>query len=115
MLFRSTLPYIPAEDLLANPSMVSSIPSGTRFSVVVDSEKWIFPNGNSFRQATGTGIMVSHTGFVVRRNGRTYIRHASNTADGQVREDPIEEYMRKYIAEHPYRLGLHLERVLPAQ
>ncbi len=112
---RVSLPYIPAENLLANPALLNRIPAGTRFSVVVDSEKWIFPNGKNFRQNVGSGIMISHTGFIFRRNGQTYIRHSSSLFDGQVREDPIEEYLRKYVVENNYRLGLHLEEILPSK
>lgn len=108
-----TLPYVPAERLLADPAMVARIPTGSRFSVVVDSNRMVNGAGQNFRQQFGSDLMVTHTGFVIRRNGQTYVRHASSLFDGQVREDPIEEYVRKYIAEHPARLGLHLEEVLP--
>jgi hypothetical protein len=45
----------------------------------------------------GTNLNISHQGLAIRENGKLYFRHASPTGEGKVRQDLLEDYLRKYI------------------
>lgn len=72
-----------------NEALLARIPSGSVISVVRPDwalKKWI-----------GTNMNISHQGFAIRKNGRLYLRHASQE-NGQVMDVDFAEYFSAYLA-----------------
>ncbi len=111
-------PYLPYQDLLADPEAMKKIPSGTLVSVVVDPNKWKIGD-KLFREVVGSDILMSHHGIIVHRDGEVFIRHAGTTGvheavGGQVMEEPLMHYLRNRVATSPERVGLRFLEALPA-
>ena len=92
------LDYLPIPALLANPSLLSLIPSGTMVS-------FVRPNWD-LTAAIGTHMNVSHQGLIFQKNGITILRHAS-AKEKRVVELPLVDYLNKF-QNHPTLKGIHL-------
>ncbi len=94
------IPYLPFQDLferkpngyLARTEVLDRIPSGAIFNVVrtryTPSDK------------VGTELSIWHQGFLIRKNGALWVRHATHLGAGRVTEVPavdffLAEYLRK--------------------
>lgn len=73
------LDYISVDSLMHDLAIRKRIPSGSVFNVVRDSTSWLI---NGERKHVGT--IISHQGFIIRKNGDLYLRHASSTAKAVV-------------------------------
>jgi hypothetical protein len=93
--------YIPTSVLLGNAEVRARIPSGSVFSVIRDSTRWIL---GGERRPIGT--IVSHQGFIIRKNGALFLRHASRLAK-KVVEVPFDLYLRGMLEAHDI-LGLNV-------
>lgn len=83
------VPYLSKEDVVGNPSIVTSIPHGSVINIVR-------PNWD-LRKLIGTRINISHQGLAIHRNGIVYFRHASQDLK-VVTEEPLASYMRRTLA-----------------
>lgn len=94
------LPYISIAQIVAKPSLLKKIPSGT----VVN---FVRPNWD-LTQVAGTHQNISHQGFLFRIKNVLYLRHASTT--GFVEEVPFLTYLKRF-QNHPTLKGIHLMKV----
>lgn len=101
--------YVAKEDLLAQPTLLERIPSGSIFHVVR-------PNWD-LRNAIGTQLDVSHEGFLIRENGVLYMIHASNgVRDGSddyrgVKREPLLAYIERVMKGSSSMAGLNILQV----
>ena len=63
-------------------------------------------NDNKLKEKIGTEADVSHTGFLIKKNDKLYLRHASSVA-GKVVDNDFEKYIEK-IQKNPKYLGFSL-------
>lgn len=91
------LDYVPINWILRNQSWVHNIPNGA----VVN---FVRPNWD-LTQISGTHMNVSHQGFILKRNGKVYLRHAS-IGTNKVSEIIFVDYL-KNLANHPTLKGVH--------
>lgn len=101
------LPYL-SIDSLRDSKIVDRIPSGSVFNVVREGPEWL--NSNGTRSWVGT--IVSHQGFLIRKEGVLYMRHAS--FKDKVLDIRLDEYLKKMEAKKDI-VGLNVLRVLPAK
>jgi hypothetical protein len=99
-----SISYLTIHDLVANPQLLSRIPSG---SVV----NFVRVNWN-LADKIGTNLLVSHQGLVFQRGGVTYLRHASSGAEKQVVEVPFIDYLRKISPDSTLK-GIHVLQPIP--
>ncbi|RMG15439.1 MAG: DUF1460 domain-containing protein, partial [Deltaproteobacteria bacterium] len=93
-----SLPIIPID---AFPSVMAKIPSGT-ILVVVRQDLAARP------------YRVSHLGFVVRRGGHLYLRHAAKAGYQKVVDERLETFVRRNAKYHKWPVaGFHLLQPLP--
>lgn len=87
----------------ARLTVLEQIPNGSILEIVR-------PNWN-LQKEIGTNLHVSHLGFVIVKQGKTYFRNASS--QHQVVEDELLiDYLRKTLDSSTIK-GIHLERPLP--
>lgn len=91
------LDYVPIDWILKNSKWLNEIPHGA----VVN---FVRPNWD-LTQVAGTHMNVSHQGFILRRNGNVYLRHASS-GSSKVSEILFLDYL-KTLANHPTLKGVH--------
>jgi len=99
----ASISYIPIDWIAANPAFLRTIPHG---SVI----NFVRPNWD-LTSSAGTHLNVSHQGFVFQHSGQTWLRHASPSGTQTVREEPLLDYLRKYV-NHPTLKGIHLMGLL---
>ena len=63
-------------------------------------------NDNKLKEKIGTEADVLHTGFLIKKNDKLYLRHASSVA-GKVVDNDFEKYIEK-IQKNPKYLGFSL-------
>ncbi len=102
------LSYVPIETLLNDAATVARIPSGSVFSMVRSGTTWQFPNG----KMGYVGTVVSHQGFLIRKDGKMYIRHASSVQK-QIVDEPLDDYLRLMREGNPTYVGLNITRINP--
>jgi hypothetical protein len=87
-----SLPVLPLADALR---LAPELPEGLVLSVVREPQP-------------GSVSLVSHTGFVVIKDGKRYLRHAMLSL-GQVTDEPLENFLRRHAAMRKRRVvGVHL-------
>lgn len=96
------LNYIPISTLIKNPTLLSKIPEGSIVNIVR-------PNWD-LTSTAGTHMNVSHQGFIFKKGKELILRHASSSAEKQVMESNLFEYLRKF-ENHPTLKGIHLMQV----
>ncbi len=64
---------------------------------------------DSLKEKVGTEIDVSHTGFLIKKNGKLYLRHASSVA-GKVVDNELEKYIEK-LQKNPKYIGFSLLKI----
>ncbi|MEN0058173.1 MAG: N-acetylmuramoyl-L-alanine amidase-like domain-containing protein [Bdellovibrio sp.] len=105
------VPYLSKEDLLRNPSLIQSIPSGSIFHVV--------RKGWNVQRSQGTEMTISHMGFLFWEKDVLYMIHASNgLRDGSddyrgVKKEPLAEYLFRVMMKSPTMVGLNILQVAP--
>lgn len=82
------LAYVPIDRVLA---LSAHIPSGTLFALVREDR----PHAP---------FLVTHVGFVVQREGKTWLRHAGRDIYGQVVDEEIEHYVRRAARYRKWRV-----------
>ena len=65
---------------------------------------------DSLKQKAGTEIDISHTGFLIKKDGKLYLRHASSVA-GKVVDNDFEKYIEK-IQKNPKYMGFSLLEII---
>lgn len=91
--------YIPLETFR---DRAGEIPSGAIFAVVREDRAHV-PH------------MVTHMGFVVHRDGKSFVRHAGRSRHQRVVDEPVAEFVRRHAAYRKWKvLGVMLLEVLPA-
>lgn len=94
------IPYIPLTEWVGkNPNrrMLAQIPSGAVLSVVRPG----------WQTHSGTSLNISHQGIIIRRGGKLWLRHATNSNAGRVVTVPLLRYLTKYL-NSPTIQGVHL-------
>lgn len=99
--------YVPIDTLLHNSDVLDKIPSGSIFSTVRSSTTWQMADGSK----RYIGTVVSHQGFLIRIDGKMYIRHAP-FFDKTIETVPLEDYLKK-IKDNPTFVGLNISKVNP--
>jgi hypothetical protein len=94
------VPYIAISTILARPSILNKIPTGT----VVN---FVRPNWD-LTEAAGTHQNISHQAFLFRIGKVLYQRHASTT--GRVEEIPFIDYLKRF-QNHTTLKGVHFMKV----
>lgn len=90
--------YIPLETFRAR---AEQIPSGAIFAVVREDRPHV-PH------------MVTHMGFVVHRDGKSFVRHAGRSRYQKVVDEPLADFVRRHAAYRKWKvLGVMLLEVLP--
>ncbi len=88
------LSYLPTDRFA---SLESRIPSGTIASLVRED-------------APGAPTLITHQGFLIRKDGRLYFRHASERL-GRVVDEPAAAYFVRYARSRRKLLGINLLEV----
>lgn len=96
--------YIPKELLLntASPYLYKQLPDYAIIEIV--RRDW------GLRPKIGTELLVSHLGFVFRRDGMIYFRHASSIAK-QVVEVILTDYIAS-LEQAPSIVGINVQKIL---
>lgn len=94
------VPYIEINRILANPKLLSNVPTG---SIV----NFVRPNWD-LTEIAGTHQNISHQGFLFRVNGTLFLRHASTS--GKVEQLPFLDYLKRF-QNHATLKGVHLMKV----
>ena len=84
----------------------------TKFTLFID-KPYIFMTvikDDSLKQKAGTEIDISHTGFLIKKDGKLYLRHASSVA-GKVVDNDFEKYIEK-IQKNPKYMGFSLLEII---
>lgn len=89
--------YLEINMLVKYPQLLKKIPHGT----IVN---FVRPNWD-LTDLIGTHQNISHQGFLFRRGGVLYLRHASTT--GKVMEVPFINYLKTFV-NHATMKGVHL-------
>jgi hypothetical protein len=95
------VPYLPLAEL-ARAEVQAHLPSGAVFNIVRRSPTWIVA-GQPRRMET----VISHQGFLIRKNGRVYARSASPRKGGKVGDVLLSEYLG-FLAGVPEVVGLNV-------
>ena len=64
---------------------------------------------DTLKEKVGTEVDVSHTGFLIKKNDKLYLRHASSIA-GQVVDNNLEDYTKR-LQKNPKYLGFSLIKI----
>ncbi len=94
-----TLDYITLSDFKNNIEKFTSFVNKPYIFMTVISDK-------TLPQKVGTEIDVSHTGFLIKKNGVLYLRHASSIA-GKVVDNNFEKYIER-MQKNPKYMGFSL-------
>ena len=94
-----TLDYISLSDFKDNMEKFTSFVNKPYVFMTVISDK-------TLPQKVGTEIDVSHTGFLIKKDGKLYLRHASSVA-GKVVDNNFEKYIER-IQKNPKYMGFSL-------
>ncbi len=102
-----TLPYVSFQDLLSNPKALDSL----RFELSKGAllANFVRPNWDT-RSTLGTALDISHQGFLMLKDDRIILRHASVTSL-TVGDEDFMEYMQFY-RNHSTLKGFQLIRLL---
>lgn len=92
--------YVAISTLLAQPSILNRIPTGT----IVN---FVRPNWD-LTEVAGTHQNISHQAFLFRKAGVLYQRHAS--INGKVEEIPFIDYLKRF-QNHATLKGVHFMKV----
>ena len=104
----ASIPFMPIKHIFKKNKKLrrrvfNSINSGDIINIVR-------PNWN-LEKYIGTNINVSHQGLAIRDNGSLYFRHASPSGKGVVKQDLLEDYLRKYIG-HKTVKGINILKII---
>ena len=95
------VPFLPLNELM-RAEVQAHLPSGAVFNIVRRSPTWT-ASGQSRRMET----VISHQGFLIRRNGRVYARSATPRHGGKVQDVLLSEYLG-YLRRVPDIAGLNV-------
>jgi len=85
--------------LIADPKVLSRIPSGTIVNFVRLDKKMVLK--------IGTDLLVTHQGIIFQKNGEAVLRHASSGVEKHVVEVRLLDYLKKIDPSSTLK-GLHL-------
>jgi len=71
------------KDVEVDPTFLASVPSGSLILVVRPNLK-----------VPGTPLLISHLGFVIRKEGAPYFRHSSLSGGARTKDVPLANYLR---------------------
>jgi len=103
-----SLNYIPIDTLLKDQAVLDKIPSGSIFNMVRNDTTWIVKG-----EPKEIGTIISHQGFIIRKDGELYLRHASS-AEQKIVDVPMKKYL-KDMQQNPSIAGLNVLRVNPRE
>jgi hypothetical protein len=101
-----TTKYLSFKELLDNPMGVANLKKALSQGVLLAN--FIRPNWDTVKYI-GTRIDVSHQGFLILKNDKIVLRHASAVL-GKVGDEDFVEYMKAY-KNHPSLKGVQLARI----
>lgn len=83
------LPYVPREVILKNPEIIKRIPSGAIVHFIVNSSV-------KLKKQIGTDLYVYHSGLVIKKGERIWIRNASSLkAMKKVIDQDLIQFLQK--------------------
>lgn len=88
-----TLPYIPLENV---QQAIEHVPTGTVVNIV-------------HADSGSKPVLISHQGFIVKRNGKAYFRHARRTHG--IKDSPFASYMRSQAGRSWRVVGINLNEI----